>query len=217
MYKIILAEDHVLVREGIKKIIEALPGLEVVGEVGDGPELLELLTTVAVDMVILDISLPSLPGIEVAREIKKSYPNVKILILTMHKKKEYLKNAMEAGVHGYLLKDDAPKELVNAIDKIRQELVYVSPLLSSDLATLYVQEHRQSPAEPPDPLTPREIEIISLIAEGKSSKEIAAIMFLSFRTIQNHRSRIMKKLNLKKNTDLVRYAIHKGYAATPFS
>jgi DNA-binding NarL/FixJ family response regulator len=217
MYKIILAEDHVLVREGIKKIIEALPGLEVVGEVGDGPELLEFLHTAAVDMVILDISLPSQPGIEVAREITKSYPQVKILILTMHKKKEYLKNAIEAGVHGYLLKDDAPKELVNAIDKIRQGLVYVSPLLSSDLATLYVQEHRQPPAEPPDILTPREIEIISLIAEGKSSKEIAAIMFLSFRTIQNHRTRIMKKLNLKKNTDLVRYAIHKGYTATPFS
>ncbi|MFA4902635.1 MAG: response regulator transcription factor [Desulfobaccales bacterium] len=214
MYKIILAEDHVLVREGIKKIIEAFPGFEVVGEVGDGPDLLRLLKKLPVDMVILDITMPSLPGIEVAREIKQEYPNVKVLILTMHKKKEYLHNAMAAGVDGYLLKEDAPKELLNAIEKIRQGMLYVSPLLASDLANLYVQSQRQEEAEPAEPLTRREIEIIKLIAEGKSSKEMAEIMFLSFRTIQNHRAKIMKKLNFKKNTDLVKYAIHKGYAAT---
>jgi DNA-binding NarL/FixJ family response regulator len=214
MYKIVLAEDHVLVREGIKKIIEALPGLQIVGEVGDGLELLELLKGLAVDMVILDISMPSLPGIEVTREIKKAYPGVKVLILTMHKKKEYLNNAIAAGVDGYLLKEDAPKELLNAIEKIRQGMIYVSPLLSSDLATLYVQSRRQDLGDPFEPLSPREIEIITLIAEGKSSKEIASILFLSFRTIQNHRTKIMKKLNLKKNTDLVRYAIRKGYMST---
>ena len=204
MYKIVLAEDHVLVREGIKKIIEALPGLQVVGEVGDGPQLLELLRGLAVDMVILDISMPSLPGIEATREIKKAYPAVKVLILTMHKKKEYLNNAIAAGVDGYLLKEDAPKELLNAIDMIRQGRTYVSPLLSSDLVNLYVQGQRQNDAAPSEPLSPRQIEIIKMIAEGKSSKEIAEILFLSFRTIQNHRTKIMKKLNLKKNTDLVR-------------
>jgi DNA-binding NarL/FixJ family response regulator len=214
MYKIVLAEDHILVREGIKKIIEALPGLEVVGEVGDGLELLEFLKKVAVDMVILDISMPSLPGIEATREIKKAYPTVSVLILTMHKKKEYLNNAIEAGVDGYLLKEDAPKELLNAINQIRQGMVYVSPLLSGDLANLYVQSQRQKEAEPFSPLTPREIEIITLIAEGKTSKEIAEILFLSFRTIQNHRTKIMRKLNLKKNTDLVKYAIRKGYTVT---
>lgn len=214
MYKIVLAEDHVLVREGIKKIIEALPGLQVVGEVGDGPELMKLLKRLPVDMVILDISMPSLPGIEATREIKQMYPKVKVLILTMHKKKEYLHNAMAAGVDGYLLKEDAPKELLTAIEKIRQRMIYVSPLLASDLANLYVQSQRQEEAEPAEPLTPREIEIIKMIAEGKSSKEMAEIMFLSFRTIQNHRAKIMKKLNLKKNTDLVKYAIHKGYTVT---
>jgi DNA-binding NarL/FixJ family response regulator len=213
MYKIILAEDHVLVREGIKKIIEAFPGYQVVGEVGDGPDLLRLLKKLPVDMVILDITMPSLPGIEATREIKQAYPNVKVLILTMHKKKEYLHNAMAAGVDGYLLKEDAPKELLNAIEKIRQEEIYVSPLLASDLANLYVQSQRQEEAEPAEPLTRREIEIIKMIAEGKSSKEMAEILFLSFRTIQNHRAKIMKKLNLKKNTDLVKYAIQKGYTA----
>jgi len=214
MYNIILAEDHVLVREGIKKIIEGIPGLEVVGEVGDGAELLELLPGQAVDMVILDISMPSLSGIEATRGIKQAYPAVKVLILTMHKKKEYLNNAIAAGVDGYLLKEDAPKELLNAIDQIRQGMIYVSPLLTGDLANLYVQSRRQDEAEPAASLSPREIEIITLIAEGKSSKEIAALLFLSFRTIQNHRAKIMKKLNLKKNTDLVRYAIRKGYSAT---
>jgi DNA-binding NarL/FixJ family response regulator len=212
MYRIILAEDHVLVREGIKKIIEAFPGLQVVGEVGDGPELLTLLKKLPVDMVILDISMPSLPGIEVTREIKQTYPQVKVLILTMHKKKEYLHNAIAAGVHGYLLKEDAPKELLSAIEKIRQGMIYVSPLLASDLANLYVQ--RQGDNNHTEPLSPREIEIIKMIAEGKSSKEIAEILFLSFRTIQNHRAKIMRKLNLKKNTDLVKYAIQKGYTST---
>ena len=140
-----------------------------------------------------------------------------MLILTCTKKKEYLNNAISAGVDGYLLKEDAPKELLNAIDKIRQGMIYVSPLLSSDLVTHYVQGQRREEAEPSQPLSPREIEIIKMIAEGKSSKEIAEILFLSFRTIQNHRTKIMKKLNLKKNTDLVRYAIRKGYMATAAS
>jgi DNA-binding NarL/FixJ family response regulator len=167
-----------------------------------------------VDMVILDISMPSLPGIEATREIKQTYPTVKVLILTMHKKKEYLHNAMTAGVDGYLLKEDAPKELLNAVEKIRQGTIYVSPLLASDIADLYVQGQRQGEVAVAEPLTPREVEIIKMIAEGKSSKEIAEILFLSFRTIQNHRAKIMRKLNLKKNTDLVKYAIHKGYTAT---
>ncbi len=214
MYNIVLAEDHGLVREGIKKIIEAIPGLRVVGEVGDGLELLELLKGLQVDMVILDITMPSLPGIEATREIKKAYPAVKVLILTMHKKKEYLNNAIAAGVDGYLLKEDAPKELLTAMDTIREGMIYVSPLLSSDLANLYFQSQRHTTAEPATPLSPREIEIIKLIAEGKSSKEIAEILFLSFRTIQNHRTKIMRKLNLKKNTDLVRYAIREGYTVT---
>ncbi len=213
MYNIVLAEDHILVREGIKKIIEGFPGLKVVGEVGDGSELLDLLKSLTVDMAIIDITMPSLPGIEATREIKKAYPGVKVLILTMHKKKEYLNNAIAAGVDGYLLKEDAPKELLNAIDQIRQGMIYVSPLLSSDLANLYAHSQRQKAGDA-EPLSLREIEIIKLIAEGKSSKEIAEILFLSFRTIQNHRTKIMKKLNLKKNTDLVRYAIRKGYAAS---
>ncbi|HEX9882668.1 MAG TPA: response regulator transcription factor [Desulfobaccales bacterium] len=212
MYRIVLAEDHILVREGIKKIIEDFADLKVVGEVSDGLQLLDFLKKLPVNMVILDISMPHLPGIEATREIKKNYPEVKVLILTMHKKKEYLNDALAAGADGYLLKEDAAKELLSAVKKIRQGEIYVSPLLSAELATLYAQTRRQAPAAPLRAiLTSREIEIIKLIAEGKSSKEIAAVLFLSFRTIQNHRSKIMRKLNLKKNTDLVKYAIQMGY------
>lgn len=215
MYRIILAEDHVLVREGIKKIIETFGDLEVVGEAADGAQLLQLLQTLAVDMVVLDISMPGLPGLEATREIKRRYPGVKVLILTMHKKKEYLNNAIASGADGYLLKEDAPKDLLTAINKIRQGMIYISPLLSLELAELFAESRRITWVEPSPSLSPREIEIIKMIAEGKSSKEIAAILFLSFRTIQNHRTKIMKKLNLKKNVDLVKYAIQRGYTAPP--
>ncbi len=211
MYRIVLAEDHALVREGIKKIVEDISDLQVVGEVGDGRELLELLKTLTPDMVILDISMPHMPGIEAAKEIKRYYPQVQVLILTMHKKQEYLNDAIAAGANGYLLKEDLARELRFAIDKIRQGLIYISPLLSDELTSLFVQSRRLAPEKPEEPLTPREIEIVRLIAEGKSSREIAAKLFLSFRTIQNHRTRIMRKLNLKKNIDLVKYAIRMGF------
>jgi DNA-binding NarL/FixJ family response regulator len=212
MYRIVLAEDHILVREGIKKIIEAFADLEVVGEVSDGLQLLDFLRQLPVNMVILDISMPNLSGIEATKEIKRNFPQVKVLILTMHKKREYLNDALAAGADGYLLKEDAAKELLSAIQKIRQAEVYVSPLLSAELAALYAQTRRQSPyLAVEESLTPREIEIIKLIAEGKSSKEIGTLLFLSFRTIQNHRTKIMRKLKLKKNIDLVKYAIQMGY------
>lgn len=211
MYRIVLAEDHALVREGIKKIVEDFADLQVVGEVGNGLQLLELLKTLAADLVVLDISMPGIPGIEATKEIKRRYPQIKILILTMHKKKEYLNDAIAAGVDGYLLKEDVGKELGSAIDKIRRGETYISPLLSNELTSLFVQSRRVVPEKVEQPLTPREIEIVMLIAEGKSSREIADQLFLSFRTIQNHRTRIMRKLGLKKNTDLVKYAIQMGF------
>ena len=211
MYQIVLAEDHALVREGIKKIVEDFSDLQVVGEVGDGEQLLMLLGTISPNMVILDISMPKIPGLEVAQEIKRRYPKIKILILTMHKKVEYLNKAIAAGVDGYLLKEDAGKELGSAINKIRQDQIYISTLLYNEMTSLFVQSRRVVQEKPEEHLTPREIEIVKLIAEGHSSREIADQLFLSFRTIQNHRTRIMRKLGLKKNTDLVKYAIQMGY------
>ncbi|MCL4502526.1 MAG: response regulator transcription factor [Deltaproteobacteria bacterium] len=211
MYRIVLAEDHALVREGIKKILEDFDDLQVVGEAGDAFQLLEMLKRLSAEMVVLDISLPGMSGIVAAKEIKKRHPQLRVLILTMHKKKEYLNDAIAAGADGYLLKEDVARELGSAISKIRHGLIYISPLLSNELASLFVQSRRVLPEIPVEPLTSREIEIVKLIAEGKSSREIADDLFLSFRTIQNHRTRIMRKLNLKKNTDLVKYAIQMGF------
>lgn len=216
MYRLILAEDHILVREGIKRLIESHPGFQVVSEASDGPALMEFLRKNEADMAIIDISLPGVSGIELTREVKRRYPGLKVMILTMHKKREYLQDAISAGAEGYLLKEDAPTALMEGIKNIRQGEIYVSSLLSAELAQLYAQSRREFPeAAGEEPLTPREIEIIKLIAEGKSSREIAEVLFLSFRTIQNHRSNIMKKLNINKTVDLVKYAFRRGYVTPP--
>ena len=212
-YGIVLADDHVLVRQGLRRIIEERADLEVIGEANDGLELLTLLKERVPDMVILDIFMPNLRGIEAIQEIKKIHPDVKVLILTMHRDKEYLYLALSSGAKGYLLKEDADKELFSAIEKIRQGKTYISPYFSQDLIDDLVQIGRRDTKSvlEVDSLTLREREVLKLIAEGKSSKEIANLLFISVFTVNNHRASIMEKLNLKKATDLVKYAIQRGY------
>lgn len=212
-YRIVLADDHVLVRQGLKRILEGMADLEVMGEASDGLELLDLLKRVTPHLVILDIFMPRLRGIEAIHEIKTIHPDVNVLILTMHKDKEYLYLALSLGAKGYLLKEDADKELFSAIEKIRQGKTYVSPYFSEGLVGDLVQRGRgdAKSAFEAGPLTTREREILKLIAEGKSSREIADLLFISVRTVDNHRANIMEKLNVKKSTDLVKYAIQKGY------
>ena len=212
-YRIALADDHVLVRQGFKRILEGVGDLEVIGEANDGIELLNLLNRVTPHMVILDIFMPNLRGIEAIHEIKKIHPDVKVLILTMHKDKEYLYLSLSAGAKGYLLKEDADKELFSAIEKVRQGKTYISPYFSEEVVDDLVQVGKGDTKTifEADPLTPREREVLKLIAEGKSSKEIANLLFISVSTVNNHRASIMEKLNLNKATDLVKYAIRKGY------
>jgi DNA-binding NarL/FixJ family response regulator len=164
-------------------------------------------------MVILDISMPRLRGIEAIHEIKLIRPDTVILILTMHKDKEYLYLALSAGARGYLVKEDADEELFSAIDRIRRGKTYISPAFSEDLLGDLVQMGRGEgkTSFEIDPLTTREREVVKLIAEGKSSKEIGDLLYISTRTVENHRANIMEKLHLKKATDLVKYAIQKGY------
>ena len=208
-----LADDHVLVRQGLKRIINGTEDLAVVGEANDGLELLDLLGRVSPDMVILDISMPRLRGIEAIQEIRRIRPNARVLILTMHKDKEYLYLALSAGAKGYLLKEDADRDLFSAIEKVRHGKTYVSPNLSEELLDDLVQVGRGEKISSLeiDHLTTREKEIVKLIAEGRSSKEIADLLFISARTVDNHRANIMDKLNLRKTADLVKYAIQKGY------
>jgi len=211
-YRIVLADDHVMFRQGIKNILEKDKGLAVIGEAGDGLKLLELLNKVTPDMIILDISMPNLRGIEATREIKMILPSVKVLILSMHKDKEYVYSAISAGAEGYLLKEDADTELFAAIEKIRQECRYISPLLFGELTDELFQGHHKGQLTPQDePLTTREREVLKLIAEGISNKEIADLLFISVRTVEHHRANIMQKLNIRQTANLVKYAIRMGY------
>jgi DNA-binding NarL/FixJ family response regulator len=212
--RILLADDHTMFRRGVRKIIESIPGVKVVGEAGDGFQLLDLLKDAAPNMVIMDISMPNLRGLEATREIKILNPEIKVLILTMHKDKEYIFHAFSAGAEGYLLKEDADNELLSAIDTMRRGGTYISPLLSTQLTDLFVGKVRPGgELGMSEPLTVREREILKLIAEGKSSREIGQMLYISVRTVQHHRANIMRKLNIKKTADLVKYAIQKGYTA----
>lgn len=201
-YRILLADDHMLIRHGLRKLIDGVDGLEVVGEAADGLELLEVLETVVPHMVILDISMPKMKGIEAVREIRARRPETKILILSMHK--EYLHHALSAGTNGYLLKEDADRDLFSAIAHIRQGRTYISPRLAEQL----VDEITPSQGL----LSSREREVLKLIAGGKSNREIAEELHISVRTVESHRANIMDKLHLKNVADLVKYAVQNGYA-----
>lgn len=199
-YSIILADDHVIFRQGIRKIIEEVKDFEVVGEAGDGLQLLQLLKTTGPDLIILDISMPNLRGLEATEEIKKQYPQVKVLVLTMHKKKSFVQLGLKAGAEGFLLKEDADSELFRAIETIRKGNIYLSPLLSNILRDLALVETET------EKLTRREREVLKLLAEGKKAQEIAALLYISLPTVRSHRYSIMKKLNLKSLADLIKYA-----------
>ena len=204
-YTIILADDHPMFREGIRKIIERIEGALISGEVNDGLELLELLKKSSPNLVILDISMPNLRGLEAIREIKKIYPKVKILVLTMHKKKEFLRQALRDGADGFLLKEDAGSELIRAVQTVRKGGKYLSPLLTTVLTSMAVEEEKT------EILTMREREVLKLLAEGKRTKEIAAALYISPFTVRRHRANIMEKLNIKSMADLVKYAISQSY------
>jgi len=212
-YRIVLADDHVIVRQGLRRIIEQAAGLEVVGEADDGLELLALLQRITPDLVVLDIAMPHLRGIEAIHEIKAVQPELKVLMLTMHREMELLTAAMSAGADGYLLKEDADAQLFVALKKIRRGGTYVSPKLSDELTADWMRTVRGERRWEPngDHLTNREREVLKLIAEGYSAREVADLLFISPRTVDHHRSNMMAKLKLKRSVDLVRYALSKEY------
>ncbi len=212
-YHIILADDHLMFRNGIKRIIEDSPNLLVTGEARDGLELLDLLKKTKPDMVILDISMPNIRGLEATEEIKTSYPDIKILILTMHRDKEYLIQALSAKADGYLLKEDTDAQLLAAIESIRDGKIFLSPLLSEDLSQNLLGFIENADKSLDETLSTREKEVLTLLAEGKSNKEIAGLLYISTRTAEHHRASINKKLKINNIVDLVKYAIRKGYTS----
>jgi len=211
-YRILLADDHVIFREMIKKNLEEISGLAVVGEAGNGLELLESLEKLHPQMVILDIGMPHMDGLEAAKEIKRGHPEIKILWLTMYKSKDYLARASEVGIDGYILKDNAFKDLVAAIEEIRDGKPYISSFVIKPLLEGFLKKPRPAP-KGEGPLSPREIEVLQSFAAGKSNKEISASLHISEATVRIHLKNIKIKLNIKKNINLVKYALSHGYAS----
>lgn len=210
-YTIVLADDHALMREGVRHLINGVRGLRVIGEVGDGLALMRLVKKENPDMVIMDISMPGLRGIEATREIRMRYPNVRVLILSMHKSDTFLSMALEAGAHGYLLKEDTGEELLKAIEQLRSGRTYLSARITSNLSADIIDICRGTTGKAQRTLTHRERQVLKLIAEGHTDRRISELLFISFRTVQRHRYNIREKLNLKHTADLVRYAINHGY------
>ncbi|MFZ7126860.1 MAG: response regulator [Desulfobacterales bacterium] len=214
-YRIVLADDHAILREGIRKMIDDAPGMKVVGEACDGIELLEVLRSIPADMVVLDVSMPRMGGIEAAGEIQKFNPRLDILFLSMHGQQKYLFLAVKAGAKGYLLKENSGTELIEAIRSIRNGGTYLSPLLLREMPEDLIGIFRNNVKFDDEPLSLRERQVIKLVAEGRTSNEIADLLGISAHTVNNHRKNIKRKLGIRKNAELVKYAIRKGYDSTP--
>lgn len=209
-YNILLADDHALVRGGIRGLLERLPGIKVIAEVSDGRAAVTYVQLKAPDMVVMDVSMPGLNGLDATTNITHDFPAVKVLILSMHAGEDYVLKALGAGASGYLLKDAATEELGVAIDAIRRGETYLSSTLPKNLLTRHLDQLANPRFEVVKALTPRMREILQLIAEGKSSKEIAYLLNLSIKTIETHRMHMMARLDIHDVAGLVRYALRHG-------
>jgi len=211
-YRIMLADDHELIRHGLRNIISKSDKLEVVGEVSTSDELMEKLPEVVVDLLVLDISMPEVNGIELTEIVKKRYPALKILILTMHQNVRFLCRALAAGADAYMVKTDCGQEILSAIEKIREGGTYISSSLDAEFSEDVLQSFsKRSPAQSFRNLTKRERQVLALVAAGKTSKQMAVDLGLSPRTVDHHRASLLRKLGLKNSVDLVNFAIRNGY------
>lgn len=204
--RILLADDHAVVRQGFRMILAGQPDMEIVGEAGNGREAVELAEKLQPDILVTDVAMPELNGIEATRRLATSAPHVRVLALSMHKDSVYVREILRAGARGYLLKDAADTDLIAAVRSVSQGEGYISPSVSEAV----LSDYRKHVTDPIDLLTSREREVLQMIAEGKTNKDIATVLNLSVYTVDAHRGKIMEKLNLHSATDLVRFAIRKG-------
>jgi len=207
---LILADDHALVRAGIRTLLEKLEGIQIVGEAGDGRETLALVEKHQPNVVVMDISMPGLNGLDTTVRIVRDYPRTKVLILSMHTAEDYVLQALRAGATGYLLKDAATVELGVALIAVRRGETYLSPTISKEVLARHRQQQLDPKADSIKVLTPRMREIVQLIAEGRSTKEIAFLLNLSVKTIETHRMHLMARLDLHDVAGVVRYALRTG-------
>jgi DNA-binding NarL/FixJ family response regulator len=210
--RVLLADDHTLVRAGIRGLVANLPDVEVVGEAGDGHEALRLAEALHPDVVLLDIGMPGLNGLEVTARLTKLDPMIRVVILSMHISEEYVLQALRAGAAGYLLKGSAVAELEVAIRAVVRGDTYLSPAVSKRVVDDYVSR-TSGASDPLAALTPRQREILQLVAEGHTNKEIAQRLGLSYRTVETHRNQLMKRLGISDLTGLVRLAVRVGLIA----
>jgi two-component system response regulator NreC len=212
--RVLLADDHRLMRSGLRLVIEQHPEFSVVGEADDGRQAAAMAESLKPDVIVMDIGMPNLNGIEAARQIAGEHPEIAIVMLSMHADEGYVLRALKAGARAYLLKDSAEEDLTRAIEAVRDGKSFFSPAVSKVLLEDYVRKLQRAGMEDSyDLLSGREREVLQLVAEGKSSKEIAGLLNLSTYTVETHRSNIMQKLNLKGIPELILYAVRKGLIA----
>ncbi|HUA64036.1 MAG TPA: response regulator transcription factor [Verrucomicrobiae bacterium] len=209
--RILLADDHTVVRKGLRLLLESQPGFLVVADAADGREAVTFATEHTPDVVVMDVAMPGLNGIEAARQILSKLPETAIVFLSMHSDEGYVLKALKAGARGYLLKDSADHDLINAVKAVTDGKAFFSPAISKMLVEDYVRQMRERAVEDSfDLLTTREREVLQLLAEGKNNKEVATVLNLSLYTVETHRGNIFQKLNLHSGAELILYAIRKG-------
>ena len=207
---IVLADDHKVVRQGLRAILEAEPAFRVIGEAGSGLEAARLLERLRPDVLVLDLMIPELSGLEVTRQVRRRSPKTRVVILSMHSDKSYVLEALRNGAAGYVLKDSSADELIKAVHEAAANRRYLSPPLSDSAVDAYAQQASATGTDSYDSLSSREREVFQLAAEGHTNKEIGKMLFISPRTVEIHRANMMQKLGLSNQTELIRYALKRG-------
>ncbi len=208
--RVLLADDHVVVRHGLKLVLDAEPDLAVVSEAGDGAEAVERALAEDIDLAILDVTMPRLTGIQAARELSKRKPELRVLILSMHDNERYFFEALRAGASGYVLKSVADRDLVEACRATMRGEPFLYPEAVKALIRDHLERAKEGEGFRDDPLSPRESEIVKLIAEGQTSREIAELLVISEKTVERHRANVLEKLGMRDRVELTRYAIRRG-------
>ncbi len=208
--RLIIADDHALIRAGIRSLLQSIPGFEVVGEASDGREALELVAKLRPHVLLTDIAMPHMNGLVVAERVAKEFPEVRVIIVSMHANEEFVGQAVRAGAAGYLLKDADAVELQFGINSVVRGESYLTPAVSKQMMTSYMQLIGEGQSAVTDPLTPRQREILQLIAEGQSTKGIARLLEISAKTVETHRAQIMERLGIHDIPGLVRHAMRSG-------